>query len=55
MSLYQVQKEINPKVEDVISDYLDGEMKRIALDFIAFLRTNKMNPAWTLTNLWKVT
>jgi len=54
VSLYQQQKAAKPLIEGVIPDHLDGEMKVIALDFIAHMRANKMNPAWTLTNQWKV-
>jgi hypothetical protein len=53
MSLYQEQKKTKPKIEDLIPEYLDGEMKDSALGFIAALRVNKINPSWTLTNQWK--
>ncbi|MCL2363456.1 MAG: hypothetical protein FWC71_02200 [Defluviitaleaceae bacterium] len=53
MSLYQEQKKIKPKIEDVIPVCLDGDMQDIALDFVATLRSNKINPSWTLTNQWK--
>jgi len=53
MSLYQEQKMYKPKIEDIIPEYLDVEMGTLALDFIAGLRTSKINPAWTLTNQWK--
>jgi len=52
-SLYQQQKAIKPPVEDIIPEYLDGEMKDLALDFAAHMRVNKMKPAWVLTNQWK--
>lgn len=53
VSLYQQQKATKPLIEDVIPEYLDDDMKKSALDFIAYLRANKMKPAWTLTNQWK--
>jgi hypothetical protein len=53
LSLYQEQKKTKPKIEDVIPEYLDGDVKNLALDFVACLRAYKMNPAWTLTNQWK--
>jgi len=53
VSLYQQQKAIKPLIEDIIPEYLDGEMKKVALDFAAYLRANKMKPAWVLTNQWK--
>jgi len=53
-SLYQQQKAIKPLVEDIIPEYLDGDMKKNALDFVAWLRNNKMSPAWASANAWKV-
>ena len=35
-----------PKLEELIPDYLDGDMKKTALDFIAYMRANKMPPAY---------
>ena len=35
-----------PKLENLIPEYLDGDMKKIALDFIAYMRANKMSPAY---------
>ena len=52
-SLYQQQKAIKPLIEDMIPDFLDGDMKERALDFAQYLRANKMKPVWTLTNQWK--
>ena len=53
ISLYQEQKKSKPQIENVISEYLDGEMKNIALDFVARLRTNRMSPIWASGNSWK--
>ena len=52
-SLYQQQKATKPLVEDIIPDFLGGGALKNALDFIAYLRANKMKPSWTLTNQWK--
>ena len=53
-SLLQKQKKIKPKIEDVIPKYLDGDLKESALAFIAYLRANKMSPAWAgFKNAWK--
>lgn len=52
-SLYQQQKAIKPLIEDLLPDFLDGDMKNSALDFVTFMRSNKIKPAWTLTNAWK--
>ena len=50
----RVQRETKPKIEDVLPCYLDGEMLKTALDFIAYLRANKMNPVWGgVYNQWR--
>jgi hypothetical protein len=35
-----------PKLEDIIPEYLDGDMRRTALDFVEYMRTNKMSPSY---------
>ena len=48
------QKKSRPKIEDIIPKYLAGDEKKSALDFIAYLRENKMSPGWAgFTNAWK--
>jgi len=47
------QRQLKPNMEDVLSEYLEGDTKRIALDFIAYLQQNKMKPMWTAANCWK--
>ena len=47
-----VQKIAKPKIEDVLPCYADGEELKNALDFVAYLREIKMNPAWTIHNAW---
>jgi len=32
VSLYQQQKTVKPLIEDSIPEYLDGDMKKLALD-----------------------
>jgi len=54
-SLYQQQKATKPLIESVIPEYLDGDTRELALDFVAHMRANKMKPTWTLTNQWKIT
>jgi len=49
------QKKPKPEIENVIPEYLDGDMKKTALDFVAWLRANKMNPVWASANIWKAT
>ena len=53
-SLYKEQKANKPKVEDIIPNWLDGDMKNNALDFVTWLRVNKMSPTWASANSWKV-
>ena len=54
-SLYQQQKVIKPLIEDVIPVYLDGDRNVAAMDFVAYMRDNRMKPTWCLTNKWKAT
>ena len=52
-SLYKEQKATKPKIEDVINDIItDNEIKKSALDFVAYLRANKMSPVWSVANTW---
>jgi len=37
-------KKDKPHIEDVISDYLDSDALKNALDFIAYLKEMKMTP-----------
>ena len=55
MSLYKDQKETKPKVEDVAAEILDGDKLKNLLNFLAFLKDNKMTPRWQSYNSWKVT
>ena len=45
---------IRPEIEDVIRDSLNGEALKNGLDFIAYLKKNKMSPQWSAANSWKV-
>jgi len=50
----QVQRATKPKIEDVLPHFMDGEILERALDFVAYLRANRMNPAWAgVHNAWK--
>ena len=48
------EKAAKPKVEDVILDVVKKEHQKAALDFVGFIRANKMTPAWASKNAWKV-
>jgi len=50
---FQEQKILKLKIEDEIPKFLDSKMKQSALDFIAYMRANKMQPSWLSTNSWK--
>jgi len=52
-SLFKEQKATKPKVEEIIPEWLDGDMKKNALDFSTWLRANKMSPLWSSANSWK--
>jgi len=54
ISLSKEQLKLRPKIEDVINEELVGDRRQNALDFVAYLRANKLNPAWTATNAWWV-
>ena len=52
-SLYRDQKKAKPKIEEVYSECLEGDTKKAALSFVAYLRENKMAPGWASANSWK--
>ena len=49
-----VKKPAKPIIEDVINDTLSGDTLNNALNFIAYLRENKISPQWSATNAWKI-
>ena len=53
VTLVSVQKVVKPRIEDVIPAYLEGDAKTLALDFIAYMRENKLQPTWMSHNTWK--
>ena len=48
------EKALKPKIEDVILETVKDEHQKAALDFVGFIRANKMTPAWASKNAWKV-
>ena len=40
------EQKIKPIVEDTVNKHLNGDKKQLALDFAAWLRTNKMSPGF---------
>ena len=48
----QSKSKTKTMIEDVIPYYLTGENQKFALDFVAYLRTNKVKPTWAVQNGW---
>jgi len=46
------QNTTRPKADEYINGHLDGEMKKNALEFIAWLRANKMTIRWSSVDQW---
>ncbi|MCL1788604.1 MAG: hypothetical protein FWG38_11510 [Defluviitaleaceae bacterium] len=53
-SLSQTQSKSRPKINDVIGDVLSGEKLQLALDFITYLKEQKLNLSWASANTWHV-
>ena len=54
ITLLHVQRKLKPKIEDVIPEYLDGDMEKNAIDFITYMQENKMVLRWAgVHNAWK--
>lgn len=51
---FQQQKTTKPLIEDVIHKHLDGDMRKTALNFVAYLRENGMPPKWFRLDGWTV-
>jgi len=47
------EKSKKQDIEDSINAMLDEKLKPTILDFIFYLRENKMKPSWTIINAWK--
>jgi len=53
-SLYNKQKNVKPKIDDVVGGILEGDVLNCAQDFISFIKEHKMNPSWASANSWKI-
>ncbi|MCL2404605.1 MAG: hypothetical protein FWC92_03550 [Defluviitaleaceae bacterium] len=51
----QKQMKTKPKPEEIIHELLDGEVKETALEFVAYLRANKLTPRYSSVNSWNIT
>ena len=49
---FKEQKALRPKLENSISECLNGDMIKVALDFIDYVKSMKMSPRWTNRNAW---
>ena len=47
------QEKTKPLIEDVGIEYLDGDIRKDVLELVAWLRANKMTPAWASSTSWK--
>jgi len=54
LTVLQQQKLTKPTPEDAFSEFLVGETKDNALNFISWLRENKLTPRWDGIYRWKV-
>ena len=43
-----------PKIEDVMHEVLEGDTLKNGINYVAWLRENKMSPQWSATNSWKI-
>ena len=50
---FKQQEKTKPLIEDVIPEFLEGDNKKTALEFVAYMRENKMKPVWARHNAWK--
>jgi len=54
VSVAQVQMKIKPKIEEMIPQLLDGEIKKTAEAFLAYLKGKKHAPQYGSFNSWKI-
>lgn len=47
-------KTLKPIIEDVIKDMVNEELQQTALEFVNFIRSNRMTPSYASANSWKV-
>ena len=47
-------EQLKLKIEDTITDLFTGELQKNLLNFVAYLRTNKMNPSRSSAIAYKI-
>ena len=54
ITLLKVQRELKPKIEDIIHACLDGDAKEIALEFAGYMQTIRLPLRWAgVHNAWR--
>ena len=54
ITLLRVQRELKPKIEDVIPEYLIDDMGKNAINFVTYMQENNMTLRWAgVHNAWK--
>ena len=48
-----VQSKTKPSIDEITNELVVGEMNEDILNFVAWLRENKLSPKWCSTNTWK--
>ena len=49
---YKAATQSKDQIEDFIPVYIIGDLQKTALDFVVYLKENKMKPSWSVTNTW---
>ena len=52
-TLIQIQARTKPKIEEIIPEYLEGEVKQSLYELLDFCCINKIRYSWSATNIWK--
>ena len=50
----QEQARLKPKIEEMIPEYLDGEIRQSLFGFLEFCFANGIKIKWSATNRWKL-
>ena len=48
------EKQLKPKIDEVVADILHGENLKNALELISFIKENKISLRWSSTNCWQL-
>ena len=53
-SLFKDQKDIRPKIEDIVIEHLKEDFRKSIHEFVSYLKENKMTTQWVSVNSWKI-